>query len=213
MLELYLIRHGESVNNKYHEDTVGGISKDTGLTREGLRQAELLGKRLRESEIYFDKIFSSAAIRASKTCDIASSIAEYDLNIIIKTEKLFETNRGEMVGMKRDYVKTFFTRPDIDPWSYCPKNGESNQMAGERMYNYLKKNLNNFNYDGRVAVFGHGNIFRAFLKIIMDEYRSPNSVDWHKIYTIPVDNTSITILNKEYAEWHTERINDIRHLK
>jgi broad specificity phosphatase PhoE len=210
MLDLYLIRHGESENNKYHSHVVGGISKDTDLTEEGMMQAELLGKRLKD-DVKFDKILSSIAVRASKTCDIACSIAGYNINDIIRSERLFETDRGEMVGLKREHAKAFFSRPDIDSWTYIPKDGESNQMAAQRMHDFLKEHLDDFQYHGTVAVFGHGNIFRAFLKTVMgykEEY-----VQWDKVYNMPIENTSIAHLQYDGNVWNLKRWNDIGHLK
>jgi len=211
MLELYLIRHGESMNNKYNDGVVGGISKDTDLTEDGIKQAENLGKRLREEECKFDKVFASTAVRASKTYDISARVSGYTSKEVIRTDKLLEVDKGEFVGQKREDVTEFLGRPDINPWTYAPKNGESYQMAAKRTYRYLKENLDGFNYNGKVAVYAHGHLFRTLLKKIMD--KSDNPTDWREINKIPIDNTSITHIQYDNGKWKVEKINDTKHLR
>ncbi len=67
LLDLYLIRHGQSEGN-VHRDTTGlplAEKVDPPLTPKGRRQAHLAGEFL--SDIVFDNIFASPLLRASHT--------------------------------------------------------------------------------------------------------------------------------------------------
>ena len=61
-MELYLVRHGQSESN------VGIDVEDPRLTETGVRQAELLGRRLRD--VRFDRVFTSHLTRAIQTAAI-----------------------------------------------------------------------------------------------------------------------------------------------
>ena len=66
-MQLYLIRHGESISNKTH---VHGKSKD-GLSQEGRKQAELVAKRF--LTIPIDLIISSTLERTKETAAIINA--------------------------------------------------------------------------------------------------------------------------------------------
>lgn len=66
-MELYLVRHGETLSNIGEDD-----SCDTVLSAKGEKQVECLGKALKD--IHFDKIYSSHLIRAVQT---AAAVVDY----------------------------------------------------------------------------------------------------------------------------------------
>ena len=94
MLDLYLIRHAESEMN--HEgDLIGGRSNETPLSKKGMRQASLLGKRLKNSGIVWNEIYSSTARRAVETAIGVGEQVEYSLDDIVKTPELLELDQGD----------------------------------------------------------------------------------------------------------------------
>ena len=75
-MKIYIIRHGEStsdVKEKYDGDY------DDHLTGEGLKEAELIAKKLLDSKIQI--IFSSSKIRAIETSEIIKSIFKCKMEI------------------------------------------------------------------------------------------------------------------------------------
>ena len=63
MLKIYLVRHGQD------EDNLKGIlngRRDKPLTDKGIKQAKELSLKIKESDIEFDKIYSSPLKRALK---------------------------------------------------------------------------------------------------------------------------------------------------
>lgn len=64
---LYLVRHGQTVNNT-KGITNGMIDSD--LTEKGIQQAKLAGKWLKENNVEFDHVYVSPLKRAQKTCKL-----------------------------------------------------------------------------------------------------------------------------------------------
>src|SRR3989344_2130504 len=86
----YIVRHGES------EWNVKGLLQghsDSALTKKGINQAKLVGKALKN--VYFNAIFSSDTLRASKTAEIIAMERNLAINT---TELLRERNFGRWEG-------------------------------------------------------------------------------------------------------------------
>lgn len=79
MIQVYLIRHGQTYFNYFHK--IQGRC-DSPLTPLGIAQAEATGEYLKEKKIQFDYAFSSSSERASDTLEIV-----IDHKIPFKREK------------------------------------------------------------------------------------------------------------------------------
>lgn len=92
MLNIYLIRHGETAwnadNNRYCGRT------DLPLTEKGLKQAEILRQQL--GSISWDAVFSSPLQRAYTTAQIASGAT------VVKDELLIEADFGLWEGKTKE---------------------------------------------------------------------------------------------------------------
>jgi alpha-ribazole phosphatase/probable phosphoglycerate mutase len=92
MLNIYLIRHGETAwnadNNRYCGRT------DLPLTDKGLKQAETLRQQL--GGIAWDGVFSSPLQRAFTTAKIASGAA------VVKDDRLIEADFGRWEGKTKE---------------------------------------------------------------------------------------------------------------
>jgi broad specificity phosphatase PhoE len=204
---IYLIRHGESENNKYFSHLVGGQSNHTPLTDEGKNQARLLGEYLHKNKITFDKAYSSPAVRAIGTAEIVLDKTGYSLEEIVISNELLELDQGKFVGQHRDIVYTEKTRKIIakDPWNFAAPEGESQRQVEERMLRFIRQNILNQKYE-RVAIFGHGLAIKCTFRGIMDS-------DPKHTYRIELDNTSITEFVYNGEEFNLVRLNDTSHLR
>lgn len=204
MLDLYLIRHAESVMNEQCS-LIGGRTETTPLTEFGKKQAELLGKRLTWEGIIFDKVYASPATRTKETVEIICSFMAYPFNRIIYSEQLYEISQGEWEGKPRKeiYTKEMLAQINANNWEFHPPNGESQRDVEERMHNYVKKEA--LTQQGRVGIFGHSMAFKCLLRSILDS--TPKMT-----YKIVLDNTSITHLKYNDLGWHIISLNDIGHL-
>lgn len=85
MKKLLLIRHAHAENSS---DT--GKDIDRKLTSEGMKNASLLGKYIKEEEITIDALITSNASRAQLTAELISGPLGYDLNQITVVADLYE---------------------------------------------------------------------------------------------------------------------------
>jgi broad specificity phosphatase PhoE len=211
-LELYLMRHAESTYNAENNLKIGGQSNHIQLSDKGVRQALLLGQRLKDDKMVFDKIYSSTADRAYNTAMIVSALIQYPLDKIIKSERLLELDQGDWTGKRRDKTYTPEVKKivDADSWNFKPPSGESQKMVAERMYGYILENIvNKYNpdKDESVAVFSHGNAIKCFLRKIME-------FNPKYIFRLSINNASISHLTYEIPEeWKINRIGDTGHLR
>lgn len=92
MLNVYLLRHGETTFNADGNKYCGRT--DAELTPKGIRQAEEVAALL--ADIKFDCVYSSPLKRAYETAKIASGNKE-----VIKDERLIEMDFGRWEGKTR----------------------------------------------------------------------------------------------------------------
>ena len=128
MAHLYFCRHGQTVWNV--ENKICGVT-DIELTELGHRQAEELGKRIKEEGIKIDELLYSPLSRAAETARHISEIT----GIMAREEiRLKEQNFGRFESTPRDgeefrQAKMHF----VDHYS----GGESMLRFCQRIYNLL----------------------------------------------------------------------------
>lgn len=159
----YIVRHGETVFNV--ERITQGHS-DSPLTEAGMRQAKLLGERLRD--VNFDLVFSSDSGRAQKTAELI--IANPDTLVTTtpllrerkygkfegKPAKLFMEENKELIELEKNSTREV-------RWSLkFADDIESNEEVNNRMVAFLKDVA--VTHPGKtLLVVTHGGIMRAFL--------------------------------------------------
>lgn len=177
---LYLIRHGETEQNKT------GIlmgSTDTPLNDHGRLQAATLGERLNALEV--DSIFSSPLSRAVETAALVFG-AEAP---VITDSSLQEFHFGEWEGMHFSEIAKRY--PDV--WELWLKDWELTQIPGGEAFAAFKYRVINFvtevvNYNPgkRVAVVSHGGCIRSLLAHFFCESVSTG------YWKFKVDNATLT---------------------
>jgi len=215
MLDIYLIRHGESDMNANHNHLICGRSNHTNLSERGIYQADLLGKRLNQEGVRFDNVYSSIAVRALDTAKIVCKYINYSLDEIIQSDQLVELNQGDWEGKLRNeiYTSEILASIAVHPLTFKAPEGESQYEVQERMTYCVRKiiaqNLNigeNIpNYHQTIGIFSHGTAIKCFLRGIMNW--DPNMT-----YKTTLDNTSISRLKYNQKGWHLLGINDTAHL-
>lgn len=134
-MEIYLVRHGETVWNK--KGLLQGRT-DIELSDEGINLAKITSEKI--ADIYFDKIYSSPLSRAYETAKILRGGREIE---IIKDERLrelsFGTNEGKnSIKLQEDENNPFhyfFTNPEL----YTPaEGGETLEHICERGKDFCK---------------------------------------------------------------------------
>lgn len=132
MTKVYLIRHGESVNNI--KDRFG---EDTELTEEGERQAREIAEYLKG--IKFDIIYHSPKKRAVKTAEI---IAEFIPVELIKVPELTEMRYGILEGLSVGEVNEKYPglfKERAENKYYWKDGGENFEDIRNRVRDFLNK--------------------------------------------------------------------------
>src|SRR5690242_8706246 len=110
-VRLYLARHAESVMN-VNQHIVSGRSNETPLTPRGEEQAAKLGQFVTTLGIRPYEAYTSPAIRAMRTGEIALAHAGLALPLTIDDD-LQELDQGAWVGQPRDQIYTPETLAEI----------------------------------------------------------------------------------------------------
>jgi 2,3-bisphosphoglycerate-dependent phosphoglycerate mutase len=167
MMELVLIRHGESLGNALKGESAVYTGRwDCNLTERGYQQAiSLIGTPILEN---IDAWYSSNLIR---TIETAKSITDRD---IIVDKRLQERSLGEFEGLtiesvKKDprYIK-YFTDPEFmqfrNSFTVKAPGGENYGDVCERVRDFLQE-LASKDYK-KVAIVTHHCVIRCIVKIL-----------------------------------------------
>lgn len=195
MLELWLIRHGETDWNV--DGRIQG-SSDVALNATGRQQAARLSGRLLGTS--FDAVYTSDLDRARATAATALPGAELrleprlrELSYGVFEGKTWDGMSAEEAEMARHWSADRFTR----------------RIPGGESYGDLMRRVSAFRADlpesGRVAAFSHGGTIRSALFGVMGR---PAPGTWR----LDVDNTSITRLRIDDRGVTLVTVNDHAHL-
>ncbi len=195
-LELWLFRHGETPWNR--EGRAQGQS-DPPLSELGVRQAELIGRRL--SGVDFDEVYASDLARTRYTARLALPAAEIRLE-----QRLREIHFGswegkvwsELEGEDREALGAWFK----EPYRRRAPDGESYEDLLARVSGWLKT----LPASGRVAAFTHGGTIRCALYHFTG---LPQGASWR----FQVDTGSLTKLVIGDQGAILSAINDTAHLR
>lgn len=216
-LEIYLIRHGQSMGNAGYgrDDLTIKESNDPYLTELGVSQAQKLGQSL--SGINFDAVYSSALLRAVQTSTeiIKCQSEEKELHILpLLTEVSI---KPEYSGAGMDEIREICPTARLadgvtesDPLVY---HNEYEDEAGmyeraEKAIDYLRSHYCN---GEKIAVVNHA-AFMTFVVFSIMGYKSAT------IFDIDFNNTGVTKIifykrgTNKYGDIIFEYINSTRHL-
>ena len=160
-MEIYIVRHGETVWNA--ANLLQG-SADIELNENGRALAGETGENL--ETIYFDKIYSSPLIRAYET---ACLIRGHRNIPIIRDERLrelhFGVNEGknfkELLADKSNPFQYFFDRPDL---YRAPERGETLEHVCQRAADFMKEVIEPQEKElERIMIVAHGALNKAIM--------------------------------------------------
>ena len=208
MINIYLIRHAESMGNVNHH-LIGGQSNHYPLTERGRDQARRLGIRLQKEGLSFDSVYASVAVRAKQTCQIVCGHVGFAFEEVELTDQIVELGQGDWEGKVRKEIYTPERRAEVISNSYYFKapNGESQKEVCDRMENWLHAAIQDLDpaEDWNVAGFSHGFAIKCLFKRLMDS-------DPTMTYRTIVHNTSLTCFQFNGKRWLLERLNDHTHI-
>lgn len=133
-LVLYVFRHGETYDNRRR---IFSGRRDSKLTEEGIRQTQILTKKLKNKKI--DLGISSDLSRCKKTLKI---VFKYHSQVKIEIEpRLLERSYGQLTGKSKDkltrenpYLGIKYRRA----YNFPPPDGESFKMVQQRVFPFCQ---------------------------------------------------------------------------
>ena len=179
MLDLLLVRHGETLWNR--ERRVQGQSRNP-LSDLGVKQARRLGVRLMDetSNHTFDHVYSSDLPRALQTASLALPGTDP-----VQDARLREISRGVLEGkIDADLTPEEVKIREVmrrDRHGYRPEGGENFADVSAR----VKAWLADLPPEGRVIAFTHGGVVHTVLRLVLD---APGPTPWD----FAVNNASLT---------------------
>ena len=201
IMKEYLIRHARTTANEERR-FVGW--EDVDLSEQGHLQAEKLSARFQDIEIA--ALFSSDLLRAVKTAEAVGRDQG------IKPEKksiLRELHFGEWEGLTHEEIMFSYgkemRRWSGNPFQNSPPGGESFRQVGARMERFLGSLSPPVNNNAVIAIVSHGGAIRS----ILHKYMGLNERD---IWNIHVENTSVSLLQKNGSSFEVLFANDFSHL-
>ena len=162
---LVLVRHGQSEWNAKNLFTGW---KDPGLTPVGETEAANAGNLIKEMNIKFSIMFTSALKRAQITGQmILEGIAQTDIQVI-KNQALNERDYGDLSGLNKDDARKEWGEEQVYIWrrSYDvpPPGGESLKNTAERVLPYFNSLILPKLLEGEnILVAAHGNSLRSLV--------------------------------------------------
>ncbi len=201
-----IVRHGEAVVNV--DEIVGGHRGCRGLTKEGLRQAELLAERLKKTgELNGDIVlYASLLPRAIETAEtISPALGFVD---VAKTCDLCERHPGEADGLsweeyRQNYKGNFLEGKNVEqPLS---PGGETYSEFFDRVKGFLLK-VTEEESGKCIVLVSHGGFIESSMVATLEIDTFENRVMFHP------KHTSITEWAVAGKRWELQRYNDIAHL-
>lgn len=172
MLKIYLARHGQDEDNA--NNLLNG-HRDTPLTKIGLKQAQELAAKIKESGLKFDHVLTSPLKRASKTAEIICETMGLPKPEIL--DLVIERNFGVMTGQPKEKIvemcKNNLFVTDTINYFLSPEGAETFPdllKRGQKVKEYLESRFK----DGNILVVTHGD----FGKML---YASYYNLDWQEV--------------------------------
>ena len=204
---LVLLRHGESEWNLENRFTG---SKNVDLSEKGILEAKEAGKRIKDSKINIDKVYSSDLKRANDTAEISMKEAQYqhlfkdNKLLMIKNVALNERDYGNLTGLNKKETAEKFGKEQVQIWRRSfdvnPPGGESLKDVLLRVKPYYEEVIkNDLEKNTNILLSAHGNSLRA-LFIVLNIYSKENiskaEIPTGKPYFIEFEKNNI--LNNYY---------------
>lgn len=179
---LYVFRHGETYDNKRR--TFSGW-RQTRLTKRGIKQAEILAKKLKNKKI--DVIIESHLRKSKETTKI---ISKYHPNAKIEIDdRIIERDYGDLTGKSK--IKMMKENSELAAkyrraYDFPPPHGESLKMVEKRVFPFCRELVKRMKKEKiNVALSAHGNSMRAirrfFEKMSIEEmltHENPLGMDY-----------------------------------
>jgi len=199
-MNVYLIRHGEP---ELLNDNVYRGHSDLSLSETGLRQAELLDKRLSDAKI--GAIYSSPLKRAVQTVEPLSKSLNLEIQ---RAESINDVDFGSWTGLTVDEVIEKYPS-EFEKWQKTPLDStfDSGYSIRELQKNVVEwlNDIVNGEYEA-VTIATHKILLRLIVMSIIDAGND-------KFFDYDFETCSISVIENEGNGFVVKSLNDTSHLE
>lgn len=195
MVELYIVRHGETDTN--YTGKINGSSTDLSLNETGQKQISKLKENLNIND--FDEVYASPLKRAQESAQILNQGVHE-----IKTDaRLREINYGAWDGLSAADVQAKYPQC-FDENNYLSAN-YSDYAEGAETYKEVLDRLQSFlndmsnKGDEKILVVCHGFVTRSFVQLVTE---TPNIEDILEAINAAVTKIKISDSGKTYLAYY-----------
>jgi len=198
-MEIYLIRHGESMqSSEYFCEAKQTINPP--LTQKGIEQAHKLADRLKC--VAFDRIYTSDLDRAIQTANILNASVNSD---VIISKHFREIDMGEIHKKSWDDFPELYSEWILHEADIPYPNGENGADVWHRCKQKIDE-IVSLNYK-RIAIVCHGGTIRSMICGILN-------IPQHKRFCLgaPTENCSVSIIIYKEKDSVLHTFNDFVHI-
>ncbi|PMD67824.1 histidine phosphatase family protein [Companilactobacillus nuruki] len=199
MVELYIVRHGETDTN--YTGKINGSATNLPLNETGRKQVTYLREHMVMDINDFDEIYASPLKRALETAEILNQ----NTHTIKTDDRLKEINYGSWDGLLASEV--IAKHPDgFDENEYLTEDYVKYAENGEpyeSVYKRIQSFLDDVSKEGdkKIMVVCHGFITRSFIKLVtkipdMKDVYEPINAGVTKIKILPSGHPYMTYFNR-----------------
>lgn len=191
-MKLYIVRHGETIEN--HQRICQGQTHGT-LTALGKEQISHLRRSL--SSIHFECIYSSDLRRAYQSAEIILNVLDFKPPLLYD-QRLRERYFGSFEGQRFPV--------DYDTFSPPPET-ESPEKIAIRLDSFLRMLSSTYPNNSNILIVSHGFTIKVLIALL--DGKSPESLE----SLDDISNASLTIVNYEGNRSQIELFNDTSHIE
>lgn len=206
-MELYLIRHGESVGNATGKDI-----PDCTLTERGEEQARLVVQSLIDAGI--THILSSPLIRALQTAQPFARAINKPIIVIKDAYEVrhLEPSTGAILSDLLEQFPEAEFDEDFEPNGWHYKGNENPSIIIERV-SKIAKQLKEYHEEAKIAMFAHGTLNQYLIRELIGLsdsqhvhfYQENTCVNW---FTITKDYTRVNKIGDIYHLQGLAKVNE-----
>lgn len=189
MLKIYIIRHGQDIDNL---NNILNGRRNKVLTGKGVEQAENLSLRIIKSNIKFDEIYTSPLKRAVKTAEIIAKKVNGNKPELIKDlqEREFGVMTGKSLSKIEELCSPNILKTNTITYFLNPDGAETFPQLIKRA-NKILKYIKLRHDDGNILLVTHGDVG----KMIYAAYYRINWKDVLKMFHL--GNSDMILLSKD----------------
>lgn len=160
MTEFLFVRHGKATNN-LRPEIISGQSNEAPLLEIGQAEAVLVGSYLKKQQLTPEAVFSSPAIRAHETGQLALKIMQLEAPIVLD-DRILEMSQGPFEGTLRSlaYTPENIAAFEIESDHGKFPGGESLLDVQARMHAFIDEKTEEYPHS-TILAFSHGLAIRA----------------------------------------------------